>query len=130
MRKLFPEGKYHYAPMPNSPIRVFIPLSGYFVAMDFSEAERLKSRALVESSFTGLSTLGLIEAGWLYEETGENFMRSQPEGGIIYSPSARGFELLLSAFGHADQLRTYLLAPEFLPEIEGVPCFIEGAKTV
>jgi hypothetical protein len=51
MRKLFPEGKYHYAPMPNSPIRVFIPLSGYFVAMDFSEAEHLNGTSINSPEF-------------------------------------------------------------------------------
>lgn len=112
-----------------SKMQIFIPFSGYFAAMDFSDAERLQLTSLLGHVFFGLHGDNLLEGEWRYgdKDSIAKLFAGATDGGIVCQPSALGSELFLWAFGNADKPLDYLFSAEFLPDVEGLPNFIQGA---
>jgi hypothetical protein len=110
-------------------MRIFIPLSSYVSAMDFSGAELPQINSLLSHIFFGLHGDNLIESDFQYgpKESMVKLFSGAIESGIVCQPSALGAELFLWAFGHADKSLEYLFCPEFLSVVEGLPTFFPGA---
>ena len=110
-------------------MQIFIPFSGYFAAMDFSNAEQLQLSSLLDHIFFGLHGDNLLEGQWQYgdKDSMVKLFAGATEGGIVCQPSALGSELFLWAFGHANKPHDYLFNPEFSPVVEGLPNTIQGA---
>lgn len=110
-------------------MQIFIPFSGYFAAMDFSNAEQLQLSSLLDHIFFGLHGDNLLEGQWQYgdKDSMVKLFAGATEGGIVCQPSALGSELFLWAFGHANKPLDYLFNPEFSPVVEGLPNTIQGA---
>jgi len=109
-------------------MQLFMPIQGYIQAMDFTQ-EEWDNRQILNHIFHGLSTEGLIEGEWAFgsKESLRTFSGNVPGDGIVCTPSALGAELFLWAFGHGDQELNYSLAPEFSPEIEGIPKLVPNS---
>jgi hypothetical protein len=129
IRALFSDSG-HVANMEGRPkMQIFIPFSGFISAMDFSDTEQLEFGPLLSHIFFGLHGDNLIEGAWQYGAK-EGMMKMYPdatEGGIICQPSAFGFEMLLTAFGHSNKPHEYLFSPDFSPIVEGLLSSIPGA---
>lgn len=110
-------------------MRIFIPFSGYFAAMDFSLAEHAQLSSLLSHIFFGLHGDNLLEGHWQYGDQASmtNIFAGAIEGGIICQPSSLGTELFLWAFGQADKPLDYIFSPEFTPDIAEMPVLIQGA---
>lgn len=110
-------------------MQIFIPFTGYFSAMDFSDAEQEQLISILGHVFFGLHGDNLLEGHWQYgkKETMVKLFAGATEDGIVCQPSALGTELFLWAFGHADKPLDYLFNPEFSPIVEGLPSTIQGA---
>lgn len=110
-------------------MRIFVPFTGYFSAMDFSATENLQLTSILTHIFFGLHGDNLLEGDWQYgdKDSISKLFPNATEGGIVCQPSSLGAELFLWAFGHADKPLDYLFSPEFLPTVEGLPISIQGA---
>lgn len=110
-------------------MQIFIPLSGYLAAMDFSATEMKQLNVLLSHIFFGLHGDNLLEGAWQYGEKDHliNLYSNASEDGIICQPSSLGAELFLWAFGHSDKPLDYLFSPEFSPTVEGLFVPIPGA---
>ncbi len=111
---------------------VYIPMSSFIRAMDFSADEINQIAAIMGHTLFGLHNDGLIEQEFTFGRM--EFMRERfadaNEGGIICQPSAFGTELFLWAFGHSDKMPDYIFSEEFHPTVEGCPNFIEGVLPI
>lgn len=110
-------------------MQIFIPYTGFFAAMDFSQAEMGQITSLLSHIFFGLHGDSLLEGNWQYadkDNIAKVFAAAQ-EGGIICQPSALGTEIFLWAFGEADKDLNYIFSTEFNPLISGMPACIQGA---
>lgn len=110
-------------------MKIFIPLSEYVNAMDFSDTEINQLGSLLRHTFFGMAADNLIEDDWRYgdqDSLKKAFSRAS-EPGIICQPSALGAELFLWAFGYADKSLEYIFDAEFTGLIEGIPYGVNGA---
>lgn len=110
-------------------MQIFIPLPGFFAAMDFSSTELAQLSSILGHIFFGLHGDNLLEGQWQYGDKDSmiKLFAGATDGGIICQPSALGGELFLWAFGHADKSLDYLFSPEFSPIVDGLPNAMEGA---
>jgi hypothetical protein len=113
-------------------MQIFVPFSGYFEAMDFSQAELKQAVQVLDHVFFGLASDSLIDNYWLYgpQEHMTKLFPAAQDGGILCGPSVLGAELFLWAFGQADKPLEFVFSPDFHPVITGVPSkFPNGAAT-
>lgn len=110
-------------------MQIFLPFSGFFDAMDFSNAELEQLSSILGHIFFGLHGDNLLEGTWQYgkKDSIRKLFAGATEDGIVCQPSALGGELFLWAFGQADKPLDYLFSPEFLLSVEGLPSTIQGA---
>jgi len=128
VRALFAESGLSLKMEGRPKMQIFIPFSGYFAAMDFSNAEQLQLSSLLDHIFFGLHGDHPLEGQWQYgdKDSMVKLFAGATEGGIVCQPSALGSELFLWAFGHANKPLDYLFNPEFSPVVEGLPNTIQG----
>lgn len=110
-------------------MQIFIPLSGYIEAMDFSETEKRQYDSLFVHIFFGLHGDNLLEGSLYFDDKKDSIVKKfagATEGGIVCQPSALGAELFLWAFGQSDKPLDYLFDPDFSPAVEGLPTSIRG----
>lgn len=110
-----------------SSMQIFVPFSGYFPAMDFSDGE-IRQPQLLNHVFHGLYSDNLIENIWQFGSKASliNIYPAAPADGFVCQPSALGAELFLWAFGHGDKPLEYIFAEDFSPAIAGIDPAIAG----
>jgi hypothetical protein len=110
-------------------MQIFIPFSGFFAAMDFSQAEMDQIASLISHIFFGLHGDNLLEGHFQYgdKENMTNLFAAAQEGGIVCQPSALGAEIFLWAFGQADKVLSFMFSPEFNPLVSGFSETMQGA---
>lgn len=113
-------------------MQIFIPLSAYYSAMDFSEKESSQISSLLSHIFFGLHADNLIEGHFQYgdAESMKKVFPNAGESGILCQPSALGVELFLWAFGYSDRVQDFLFDSNFHPQLEGVADYINGATKI
>jgi hypothetical protein len=110
-----------------SKLSVLLPISSFFQSMEFNAEEMKQVTALLNHSFFGLSTEGLVEAFVYGNREGlkkhqDSDFNPPEEGGIWVTPSALGVELFLWAHGQGNMPPSALLRLD-LPVPEGAtPC--------
>lgn len=127
-----------------SKLQIFMPMSGFLEAMNFSKAELDQLEALLSHIFVGLKGDKLVDDCLKYgsRETINKFIFEEcsseedglfpgvTEDGIVCQPSELGTEVFLWAFGHADKPLDYILSPEFSSEVKGIPRTLRGALPI
>lgn len=113
-------------------MQIFIPLSSYSSAMDFSQKESAQISSLLSHIFFGLHADNLIEGHFQYgdAESMKKVFADVNEPGILCQPSALGAELFLWAFGYSDRVQDFLFDSSFQSQLEGVPSFVSGATKI
>lgn len=104
-------------------MRIFVPFSDYFSAMDFNQEEMAQAGQLLSHVFFGLQTEGLLEGDWQYGPKDiliKNYPKV-PADGIVCQPSSLGAELFLYAFGQGDQRMEFIFSQELNTEVNGLP---------
>jgi hypothetical protein len=122
IKNLFSDANFSLANEDRAKMKIFIPLTSYIQAMDFSSSEKDILASLLSHTFFGLHSENLIEEAFQYgDETAcKKHYPEASEAGIICQPSALGTELLLWAFGHPDKDLNYLFDKNFTPEANGI----------
>lgn len=110
-------------------MRLFLPIDPFVQAMEFDPTELNQLTQILSHTFFGLASEDLIEPSfWQYG--GQEHLTKEFSGatsaGIICQPSALGSELLLWAFGRADQQLEHVFDPSFNPVVDGVPPYVDG----
>lgn len=110
-------------------MQLFMPVEGYFNAMEFNATEVNQFHQITTHVFFGLHADNLIEGAWQMgrKDSLKKLFPKAEQDGIICQPSAIGAELFLWAFGHADQPLDYIFSEDFKPIVEGLPEFVNGA---
>jgi hypothetical protein len=123
VRTLFRDKSLILDPEGRARMQIFLPISGYAAAMEFSREEQKKFNALATHVFFGLSADCLIETEWwiAHHQDLKKRFAGAAEDGILCAPSAPGAELFLWAFGISDQPEDYIFDPAFDCTIGGLP---------
>lgn len=110
-------------------MQIYLPITGYFNAMEFNDIEAEQFEQITTHVFFGLHAEDLIEGAWQMgnEESLKKLYSKAKEGGIICQPSAIGAELFLWAFGRADHPLDYIFNNDFKPTVDGLPPFVSDA---
>jgi len=113
VKRLFDGSGLSFVLEDREQMRVFIPYSSYYSAMDFNELERQRLRMFREHVFFGLLKGNLVE-NLFYGEVDYLQKRYElaPAAGIIFRPSVLGAELFLWAHGYSAESASDLLKPE------------------
>lgn len=130
VRHLFADAGIPFNMEGRPKMQIFLPFSGYFQAMDFSEKEMEQTGQLLNHVFFGLSAEDLIEGShWQYgpKDSISKLFAGAQGGGIVCGPSALGAELFLWAFGRADQLLEFIFDKTFQPAVFAAPLHVDGA---
>ena len=104
-------------------LEIFIPLSTYLEAFDYSEEELKRVFELTPHILFGLSNAGLIENNFQYGPQ-ESLKKKYPDAnsyGIIVQPSQRGVELFMWAYGRGfEPLTSFFGSSKKFKPIDGI----------
>lgn len=127
IRKLFHDSGYAFNQNDRSKMEIFIPFDSYTISMQFDEKEIKQFIAILNHSFFGLNTEGLINTfHYGPEDYIKNSCPDAKGGGIIVQPSAFGAEMYLWGYGEGNRELSYILNDKAFEDLQDMPLALDN----